>query len=95
MDITINTMVIMNKYKKLLLIALGLIIIGFLIPNSLHINDYYNSIDYIDTTCFDCNMNQQDSIGLFVFIIISIIIIIFCIICYGYEKKKKDSTIVI
>ncbi len=86
----------MNEYKKLLLIALALIVIGFLIPNSLHINDYYNTINYTDTICFDCNMNQQDFFGLFIFItIISVISITFIIIIrYKYKEKEKNSEII-
>ena len=78
----------MKKYKKLLLITLGLIIIAFLIPNSLHINDYYNTINYTNSICLDCNWNQQDFFGLFIFIIIisMIGIVFFLIIRYKYKK---------
>ena len=87
----------MNKYRNLLLVALALIVIGFLIPNSLHINDYYNTINYTNTICLDCNWNQQDFFGLFIFIIIisTIGIIFFLIIRYKYKKKEKNSNEVI
>ena len=91
----------MNKYKKLLLIALALIIIGFLIPNSLHINDYYNTFEPIDckqkeieakennSTLLGCH--EQDTFFLNIIVFLLPILGIIAIILIFIPNKRKDK----